>query len=174
MAAPRTAPKGVYRYRSHDEANRDALWQGLADGVIDMVVSDHSPCTPDLKRLDSGDFGAAWGGIASLQLALPALWTGARLRGLTEVDVARWASQRPAQLAGLSGKGMLAAGHDADFVLWDPDAMFVVRGRELEHRHPLTPYEGQRLAGVVHATYLRGECVWRDGDIQRAANGRLL
>jgi allantoinase len=139
------------RERSH----REALWQALADGDIDLVVSDHSPCTPDLKRLDEGDFGAAWGGIASLQVALPAVWTGARERGLGLRQVARWMAEAPARLAGLPTKGAIAVGKDADLVAFAPDERWTVG--PLEHRNPVTPYAGRELVGVVRRTWLRGE-----------------
>lgn len=151
-------PDGDTRYKCcppvRDEANRDALWRGLADGVIDMVVSDHSPCTPDLKQLDSGDFGAAWGGIASLQLGLPVVWTEARRRGHSLAEVVTWMSERPAALVGLPRKGRIAAGADADLAVVAPDAAFEVG--ELHHRNPLTPYTGRRLTGAVRQTWLRG------------------
>jgi allantoinase len=153
-----------------DAANREALWRGLEAGVIDCVVSDHSPCPPALKRKESGDFGAAWGGIASLQLGLAAVWTTARARGRTLADVARWMAAAPAALAGLSGKGMIAAGYDADLVAFDPDAAFTVRGAGLEHRSPVTPYEGRVLAGAVRQVWLRGQVITPDS---RPA-GRLL
>lgn len=151
-------PDGDTRYKCcppvRDEANRDALWRGLADGVIDMVVSDHSPCTPELKELESGDFGAAWGGIASLQLGLPVVWTEARRRGHTLAEVVTWMSGRPATLVGLPRKGRIAPGADADLAVVAPDAEFAVG--ELHHRNPLTPYTGRRLSGAVRQTWLRG------------------
>jgi allantoinase len=140
-----------------DAGNRDALWAGLEDGTIDCIVSDHSPCPPQLKGLDSGDFGAAWGGIASLQLTLPAVWTEARRRGHTLRDVARWMAAGPARIAGLSRKGAIAVGRDADLVVFAADEAFTVDPAKLHHRHPLTPYAGRRLEGVVQATWLRGE-----------------
>ncbi|MDR3034215.1 MAG: allantoinase AllB [Kitasatospora sp.] len=153
-----------------DAANREALWRGLEAGVIDCVVSDHSPCPPALKRKESGDFGAAWGGIGSLQLGLAAVWTVARRRGRTLADVARWMAAAPAALAGLPGKGMIAAGYDADLVALDPDATFTVRGAALQHRSPVTPYEGRVLAGTVRRVWLRGQVITPDS---RPA-GRLL
>ena len=142
-------------------AEREALWRALLDGAIDLVASDHSPCPPAMKRRAEGDFFAAWGGIASLQLLLPAVWTGARARGATVADLARWLSARPAALAGLDGsKGAIAPGRDADLVIWDPDAAFTVDPARLEHRHPITPYAGRDLHGVVAATVLRGELVY--------------
>ncbi len=137
--------------------NRELLWRGLADGVIDCVVTDHSPCTPELKRFDSGDFGLAWGGIAGLQLGLPAVWTQARQRGFGLADVVRWMAERPAAQAGMRRKGRLAPGYDADFSVFAPDEAFVVDVAKLEHRNPVSAYHGRPLAGVVRSTWLRGE-----------------
>jgi allantoinase len=139
-----------------EAGNRELLWRGLADGVIDLIASDHSPCPPGLKRLDTGDFGVAWGGIASLQLSLPAVWTAARARGHRLVDVVGWMAERPAELAGLRRKGRIALGGDADLCLFAPDEAFVVDPGRLHHRHPVTPYAGRPLAGVVRRTWLRG------------------
>ncbi len=161
--AAEEVPAGDTRYKCcppiRDAANRDALWAGLADGTIDCVVSDHSPCPAALKRLDTGDFGAAWGGIASLQVALPVVWTEARRRGFALTDVVRWMAHNPAALAGLAGKGGIAPGHDADLVAFAPDEEVSVDPAALHHRHPVTPYAGRRLAGVVRATWLRGRRV---------------
>ena len=137
--------------------NREQLWQALAAGDIDCVVSDHSPCTPELKRLDVGDFGLAWGGISSLQIGLPAVWTGARSRGRGLPDVVRWMAEHPAQLAGLTRKGRLAVGADADLCVFAPDEAFVVDAARLHHRNPVTPYAGRSLDGVVRSTWLRGQ-----------------
>ncbi|PRY27643.1 allantoinase AllB [Pseudosporangium ferrugineum] len=152
-----------------DAANRDLLWAALADGLITCVVSDHSPCTPDLKRRDTGDFAAAWGGIASVQLGLPVVWTAARERGHSLADVTDWMARRPADLAGLAGKGRIAVGADADLVAFDPDATFVVDPRRLHHRNPVTPYAGKTLTGVVRTTWLRGRTV-----TGAAPHGRFL
>src|SRR4029450_507084 len=122
------------------------------DGVIDLVASDHSPCPPELKRLDSGDFGAAWGGRASLQLSLPAVWTAARERGHGPADLARWMAERPAALAGLGGKGRIGPGADADFAVLAPDETFRVDPARRHPRHPVTPSAGRRLAAVVTGT----------------------
>jgi allantoinase len=135
-----------------ERVNRDRLWSALAAGTIDMVVSDHSPCSPELKK---GDFASAWGGIASLQFTLPAVWTEARKRGHTIADVARWTSEAPSRLASLDRKGTIVPGKDADLVVWNPDAAFVVEN--VLHRHALTPYRGRTLTGVVEQTYVRGE-----------------
>jgi allantoinase len=147
--------------------NRERLWRGLADGEIDLVVSDHSPCTPELKRFDIGDFGVAWGGIASLELGLSAVWTAARARGHTLVDVVRWMAERPAEVVGLRRKGRIALGGDADFCVFAPDEAFIVDPSRLHHRHPVTPYAGRPLAGVVHGAWLRGRQV---DDTQRRGN----
>jgi allantoinase len=142
-----------------ERANRERLWRALRDGIIDIVVSDHSPCPPSLKRLELGDFDAAWGGISSVQVALPVVWTRARARGHGLGDVARWMAAGPASVAGLAGKGRIAAGMDADLVAFAPEDSFIVRPDRLHHRHKLTPYDGQRLHGVVRRTWLRGETV---------------
>jgi allantoinase len=156
-------------------ANRERLWAALAEGTIATVASDHSPCPPDRKRLEDGDFLAAWGGIASLQLALPVVWTAARARGHTLVDLARWMSAAPARLAGLDGrKGAIAAGRDADLVVFDPDATFRVDPASLHHRHPVTPYAGRMLHGVVLETWLRGRKVQDRGRFAAPAGTTLL
>ena len=152
------------------------MWRGLEAGVIDCVVSDHSPCPPALKAFGSGDFGAAWGGIASLQLGLSAVWTVARRRGRTLDDVVRWMAAAPARLASLPAKGRLALGCDADLVAFDPDETYVVEAARLLHRHPVTPYAGRTLTGRVRQAWLRGTALLDpdshapDGE----AGGRLL
>jgi allantoinase len=156
-------PDGATTYKCcppiREGVNRDALWRALADGTVSLVVSDHSPCTSDLKRIDTGDFGQAWGGIASLQLGLPVVLTEARRRGFGLPDVVRWMSESPARLAGLERKGRIAPGADADLCVLAPDESFGVDPARLHHRNPLTPYAGMRLSGVVRATYLRGHPV---------------
>jgi len=152
-----------------DAANADALWRALADGLITCVVSDHSPCTPELKRRETGDFAAAWGGIASVQLGLPVIWTAARERGHPLSDVVEWMARRPADLVGLAGKGRIAPGADADLVAFDPEATFTVDPHRLHHRHAVTPYAGKVLHGVVRTTWLRGRTVTAE-----RADGRLL
>ncbi|WTL16606.1 allantoinase AllB [Streptomyces sp. NBC_01506] len=153
-----------------EAANQDALWQGLADGTIDCVVSDHSPSTTDLK---TSDFATAWGGISSLQLGLPAIWTEARRRGHSLDDVARWMSTGPAALAGLDRKGAIEAGRDADFAVLAPDESFTVDPDTLQHRNRVTAYAGRTLSGVVRSTWLRGRRIVADGAIAEPS-GRLL
>ena len=153
-----------------ERANQDALWAGLADGTIDCVVSDHSPCTAELK---SGDFGKAWGGISSLQLGLPVIWTAARERGHDLADVVQWMSAAPAALAGLRAKGAIAPGRDADLVVLAPEETFTVDPAELHHRNQVTAYAGRTLHGVVRSSWLRGEQITDHGrTIQRV--GRLI
>jgi allantoinase len=153
--------------------NCEKLWQGLSDGVIDFVVTDHSPCPPGMKRLDEGNFRTAWGGISSLSVALPVMWTEASRRGFSLPDIARWMAERPARLAGAHmHKGQIASGFDADFVVFDPEAEFVVTEERLHYRHPLSPYMGERLRGLVKATYLRGEPVFVEGKFPGGPAGR--
>jgi allantoinase len=159
-------PDGATQFKCcppiRSESNREALWDGLLDGTIDCIVSDHSPCTPDLKRLDTGDFGAAWGGISSLQLGLPIVWTQARARGIGLDAIARWMAEATADLTGLSGRGRIARGHRADFAVVAPDSTFVVDAAALRHRNPLSPYDGRTLYGVVEQTWLAGKPVTAD------------
>ena len=149
--------------------NRERLWDALASGAIECVVSDHSPCPPDMKDLGAGDFGTAWGGISSVQLGLPVVWTHARERGFGLADVARWMSASPARLAGLATKGAIAPGYDADLVSFAPDERFVVAPDQLLTRHKLTPYAGQELSGVPRRAWLRGAPITPDHPC-----GRLL
>jgi allantoinase len=152
-------------------SERPRLWAALGEGLIDCVVSDHSPCTPDLKRQDTGDFPSAWGGIASLQLGLSAIWTAAAERGFALRDVVEWMSRNTADLVGLHArKGRIAVGCDADFVVFDPDARTTVDAARLAHKNPVTPYDGLVLRGAVRATYLAGAPV----DLDAPAAGRLL
>ena len=155
--------------------NREQLWSALGEGLIDMVVSDHSPCPPVMKLREEGDFLRAWGGIASLQLRLPVVWTLAAERGFTLEHLARWLSAAPARLAGLDArKGAIAEGFDADFVVWNPEESFTVGPSTIEHRHKLTPYAGRTLRGGVEATYLRGEMVYESGAFGARPAGELL
>lgn len=167
-------PDGATAYKCcppiRESDNRELLWEGLRDGTIDIVVTDHSPSTLDLKALDTGDFGVAWGGVASLQLGFSAVWTGARERGVALADVVGWMSRGPANLVGLSRKGRIEVGADADFCVFAPEETWVVDVARLQHRNPITPYSGRTLHGVVRSAWLAGEVV----DIDAAPRGRLL
>ena len=170
-------PDGATAYKCappiRSAIERDALWQGLLRGDIELVVSDHSPAPPALKD-GGGDFFAAWGGIASLQLGLSAMWTAAAARGVGLAKLASWMAVGPATLVGLQRrKGHIASGRDADLVVWDPGASAVVDPAQLRHRHPVTPYAGRRLRGAVRATYLRGRLAYRDGEFSMP-RGELL
>ena len=154
--------------------NRERLWDGLERGIIDLVASDHSPAPPALKHLDSGNFLQAWGGIASVELALMALWTRARARGRTLGDLARWLCSGPARLAGLARKGAIAPGYDADFVVFHPDTKWIVDQSRLRQRHPITPYEGLVLEGEVRRTFVRGSSVYDNGRFSEQATGRWI
>jgi allantoinase len=158
-----------------ERENRERLWAGLGSGVLDMVVSDHSPSPPELKQRDSGDFARAWGGISSLGLTLPVVWTEARRRGHSLSDVARWMSYAPARLARLeSCKGAIAPGQDADLVVFDSEAEWRVSAQDLRHRHKLSPYAGRKLVGAVATTYLKGEKIWENGRDIGGPAGELM
>jgi allantoinase len=155
--------------------NREQLWEALKSGVIDTIGSDHSPCLPEMKHLESGDFLAAWGGVASLQWLLSATWTEASQRGHALVDLARWLSSRPAQLLTMDPfKGRIHTGMDADLVVWDPDSTFTVGEDSVLHRHRLTPYLHRTLKGQVHQTYLRGKLVFDRGRFPSEPSGSLI
>src|SRR6266446_5763766 len=153
--------------------NREALWQGLREGVIDLVATDHSPCPPAMKQMERGDFRSAWGGIPSVSLALSLMWTEASRRGFSLVDIVRWMAEGPAKLAGVEErKGRLATGLDADMVVFDPEAEWTVTPADLHYRHALSPYLGKRLTGKVVMTFLRGGCVYRQGSFPDEFRGR--
>ena len=157
--------------RSRD--NRERLWQGLQEGIIDLVASDHSPCPPSMKRLQEGSFQMAWGGISSLSVALSVMWTEAGQRGFTLSNIARWMAHGPALLAGRGeSQGRIASAYDANFVVFDPEAEFLVTADRLHYRHAVSPYLGERLRGVVKATYLRGRSVFSDGNFLGEPSGR--
>ncbi len=156
-------------------ANRERLWEGLREGVIDMVVTDHSPCPPAMKRVEEGRFDRAWGGIASLSVALPVVWTDAARRGFTLDAIAQWMSAAPAALAGISKQaGRLEAGREANFVIFDPDTEFTLAAEALHYRHAVSPYLGKRLRGAVRATYLRGEAAFSANGFMALPQGREL
>ena len=157
-------PDGATEYKCappiRSSAEREALWKALADGQIDLVASDHSPCPPEMKQTH-GDFFSAWGGIASLQISLPAVWSGARSRNLPVERITKWMCENTAKLAGLEQrKGLLTQGYDADIVVWDPDSSFVADAGKLAHRNPITPYDGRKLFGKVLATFVAGRKVF--------------
>jgi len=158
-----------------DARNNKSLWTALEKGGIDFVVSDHSPSPPSMKCRSTGDFFKAWGGISSLQLGLPAVWTKLRARKNPLEHLVLWMCSGPARLAGLEmQKGAIAPGYDADLVVWNPEKRFLVRPRTLHHRHKLTPYANRELRGVVQATFLRGEIIYDRGRFADAPRGRLL
>lgn len=173
-----TIPDGQTQFKCappiREKENNDRLWEALRAGVIDFVATDHSPAPPALKQWQSGNFMTAWGGIASLQLALPVLWTAARQRGCTVADVARWLSEKPAELAGLAGtKGRIEKGYDADMVVWNPEKSFTVSESKLYHKHKMSPYLNEQLYGVVEQTYLGGVPVFSHGTITQPNAGTL-
>ena len=154
-------------------ANQVLLWDALADGTIDLIASDHSPCPPAMKGLAEGSFKTAWGGIAGLSVTLPVLWSAAAERGFSLADVARWMGSRPAQLAGLAGrKGTIEAGADADFVVFAPEENWTITEQDLHFRHPVSPYVGRTVHGRVKRTYLRGQCVFDAGSFPGQNMGR--
>lgn len=152
-----------------EESNRDALWAGLLDGTIDIIVSDHSPATAEVKGVDHGDFGEAWGGVASLQLGLPLVWSEARRRGVSLEHVLGWMATKTSAFVGLESKGKIAVGADADLAFFAPEQSFVVDARALRHKNPVTPYDGRELFGVVHSTLVAG----REVDFE-TPTGQLL
>jgi allantoinase len=159
--------------REHE--NREKLWEALADGIIDMIVSDHSPCTANLKLMDEGDFLEAWGGIATLQFVLPVMWTQMQKRGFGLRDLTKWMSGEPAKLAGLAKrKGQLAPGFDADIVIWQPEMEFKVTDKIIHFKNKITPYSGMNLRGVVQTTYVRGEKVYENGQFADKPGGKFL
>lgn len=158
-----------------ERENREQLWRALGDGTIDMIVSDHSPCPPELKLKESGDFLQAWGGISSLQFRLPVIWTEARKRGFGIEDLAEWLCSAPAKLVGLEKrKGSLVVGCDADVVIWNPEKNFRIEPESIQHRHKLTPYAGKEFVGEVQTTFLRGRKVYDAGNLMGQPHGMLL
>jgi allantoinase len=172
-------PRGKCAPPVREKEDRERLWQALLAGVIDTIGSDHSPCPPELKRLNpeqpgGGDWQQAWGGISSLQLTLGIVWRNARSRQTPLTRLAGWLSANPARLCGLPRKGRLAPGYDADLCIWNPEAEWTVRGADLHHRHKLTPYEGEHLRGVVQRTYVRGQLVYDEGKFCAGPSGASL
>lgn len=175
--ASEDVPHGATAYKCappiREAVHRDLLWEGLETGVLDMVVTDHSPCVPNLKVGD--DFLESWGGITSLQLGLAITWTRGRQRGIPLERLVAWMAEAPARLGGVADrKGRIAVGHDADFAFFDPDATFRVHDLALHHRHPQTPYRDETLTGQVRRTYLRGELVYDGTEFLGEPRGRLM
>jgi len=176
--AAETVPAGATEFKCcppiREGENRERLWRGLAAGTIDFIVSDHSPCPASMKLRETGDFLKAWGGIASLQLRLPVVWTEARRRGFSLRELTKWLSTNPARQVSLnSRKGAIAAGYDADVVIWEPEREFAVDATQLEHRHKITPYQGEQLLGAVEKTFLRGRKIY-DGAVSETPAGRMI
>jgi allantoinase len=172
-------PEGATEFKCcppiREESNREKLWDGLADGTIGLIVSDHSPCPGEMKLRESGDFMKAWGGIASLQLRLPVIWTEARRRGFSLLNLTEWLCTNPAKQVSLeTRKGAIAPGNDADLVIWNPDAHFTVSAPTLLHRHKITPYDGDPLRGVVQKTFLRGQKIYDEGSTKLPLGQMLL
>lgn len=177
--AAEDVPDGATEFKCcppiREHSNNEALWAALAEGLIEMVVSDHSPCPPERKLRDSGDFLRAWGGISSLQFRLPLMWTAARRRGHSFLRLAEWLCRAPARLVGLHRrKGAIQKGYDADLVVWNPEGSFAVDAAALHHRHKLTPYAGQILDGVVEATFLRGKKIYQKGQFIPEPSGEIV
>ena len=172
-------PEGATEFKCcppiREESNREKLWEGLGDGTIGLIVSDHSPCPGEMKLRESGDFMKAWGGIASLQLRLPVIWSEAQHRGFSLLDMTRWLCANPANQVSLdSRKGAIAPGNDADLVIWNPDAQFTVDATALLHRHKISPYDGDQLKGVVQKTFLRGKKIYDGGTLAESPHGHML
>ncbi len=150
-----------------DKTNQSQLWEGLKEGVIDFIVSDHSPCTPQLKKFETGDFNEAWGGIAGLQFSLPVVWTELSQRGMGIPELSHWMSEAPLQFLNLENKsGKIELGQDADLVVWDPSASFTLQASQIQHRHKVTPYLGKTFKGIVEKTFVRGICVFDKGAVK--------
>jgi len=157
-----------------EQANNQLLWGGLKSGVIDFIGSDHSPAPPVLKAIASGNLATAWGGISGLQFTLPVVWTKAQALGFGVADLARWLCSRPADFLGLSQKGRIEVGKDADLMVWQPEAVFTVEEKDIRHRHRITPYTGEKLRGCVLQTWVGGEQVFGQGTILKEGQGRVL
>ena len=171
-------PDGVTEFKCcppiRERENREQLWDALRDGTIDMVVSDHSPCPPEMKLREQGDFMKAWGGISSLQLRLPVMWTEANGRGFDLPQLVEWLCAAPARQVGFKLKGTIEVGRDADVVIWNPERELTVAPSMLHHRHKLTPYAGEALRGVVEKTFLRGQMVYDGGEFCGYPLGRIV
>ncbi|MBC8467749.1 MAG: allantoinase AllB [Candidatus Marinimicrobia bacterium] len=155
--------------------NRENLWAGLEEGIINFITSDHSPCTPELKNLEAGNFEKAWGGISSIQFALPVIWTECKHRGYSLEQLINWMSKQPAKFVGMDDlKGQISPGFDADLVCWNPDKKYIIKKEAIHHKNKLTPYEGESLYGVVNATFLRGQKVYENGQFLGNPKGKII
>ena len=155
--------------------NRENLWAGLEEGIINFITSDHSPCTPELKNLEAGNFEKAWGGISSIQFALPVIWTECKQRGYSLEQLINWMSKQPAKFVGVDDlKGQISPGFDADLVCWNPDKKYIIKKEAIHHKNKLTPYEGESLYGVVNATFLRGQKVYENGQFLGKSKGKII
>ena len=155
--------------------NRENLWAGLEEGIINFITSDHSPCTPELKNLEAGNFEKAWGGISSIQFALPVIWTECKQRGYSLEQLINWMSKQPAKFVGMDDlKGQISPGFDADLVCWNPDKKYIIKKEAIHHKNKLTPYEGESLYGVVNATFLRGQKVYENGQFLGNPKGKIV
>ncbi|MFZ1333214.1 MAG: allantoinase AllB [Flavobacteriales bacterium] len=171
-------PDGATQYKCappiRERANNELLWEALKDGTLDFVASDHSPAPPDIKETTSGNFMKAWGGIAGLQFGLTTFWTGAKDRGFTLEHIAKLLCENPAKFLGLTTKGKIETGCDADLVIWDPEARFVVKEEAIHHRHKLSPYVGMKLSGMVEKTVLQGRVTFDQREFQRDPIGQVF
>lgn len=155
--------------------NRENLWAGLEEKIINFITSDHSPCTPELKNLEAGNFEKAWGGISSIQFALPVIWTECKQRGYSLEQLINWMSKQPAKFVGMDDlKGQISPGFDADLVCWNPDKKYIIKKEAIHHKNKLTPYEGESLYGVVNATFLRGQKVYENGEFLGNPTGKII
>jgi allantoinase len=158
-----------------EKKNNEQLWRALQEGIIDFVATDHSPAPPEMKEMESGNLMKAWGGIASLQLALPVLWTAARKKNIPVTSMVKWLCEKPAVLPGLhTRKGKIMKGFDADLVAWDPNKQFTVTAEQLHHKHKMTPYLNQELYGVVTQTWLGGELIFDQGAFPVLNKGKII
>mgnify|MGYP002394944008 FL=1 len=155
--------------------NKEKLWSGLENGLINFITSDHSPCTAELKNLEVGDFEKAWGGISSIQFTLPVIWTECKTRGYSMDQLINWMSKQPAKFIGKDQqKGQISPGFDADLVCWNPDEKYIIQKEAIHHKNKLTPYEGESLYGVVNATFLRGQKVYENGEFLGNPTGKII